>query len=186
MANSTSPSIFVTLAIEPPTFLPGAEVELSITAVSHASSPITIFAWPNIFNLQLAQRRGNFTCVDLNTGIPLKMESTKGPKRPGFSRRQGGIDDAHFHTLVPEQPLKLSGRFLVARRSTEGSRAVTPGHRYRFGVRDGEKIAWWREGSKDEVMSTPDEPASLGDASGEPIALSVLGPVEFTILSTEA
>jgi hypothetical protein len=114
------------------------------------------------------------------------MELTKGSKRPGFSRRQGAIDDAHFHTLVPGQPLKLSGPLLIARRSTEGSRAIIPGHRYQFGVRDGEKVAWWREGSREEVMSPPDEPADLGNASGYPIALSVLGPVEFTTPSTEA
>jgi hypothetical protein len=186
MTTLAPSSISITLAIDPPSFAPGAAVELSITAVSNATIPITIFTWPNIFNLRLAQKRANFKCVDLGTGEPLSMELTKGPKRPGFSHERGGIDDEYHITLEPGQPLKISESFALAKRPTEGSRSIIPGHRYTFEVRDGEQVDWWREGRREDVLVPPGQfDGSLHEASGEPIILKIAGPVEFTVRALE-
>jgi hypothetical protein len=184
MTTPAPPSISITLAIDPPSFSPGAAVELSITAVSHASTSITIFTWPNVFNLKLAQRRANFKCADLDTGTPLFMELTKGPKRAGFSCVRGGGDDQYFLTLEPGQPLKISDSFRLANWPTEGSgdRSITPGHRYAFEVRHGEQVDWWQEGSRGDVLVPPGQSGPLGEASGGPIVLNTGGLVEFTIL----
>ena len=73
MLIATPPSIAITLAINPPNFKTGAhDVELSVTAVSNASYPITVFTWPNVLNPGLAQLRGNFEGFDRGTSEPLK------------------------------------------------------------------------------------------------------------------
>jgi hypothetical protein len=186
MTTPAPPSISVTLAIDPPSFAPGAAVQISITAVSHASTPITIFTWPNIFNLCLAQKRANFKCVDLDTGEPLSMELTKGPKRPGFSHERGGIDNEYHITLEPGQPLKIKESFALAKRPTGGRYSPTPGHRYAFDVRHGEQVDWWREGRREDVLlATGQSGRSLHETGGEPIVLDIAGPVEFTVLALE-
>jgi hypothetical protein len=186
MTTPAPPSISITLAINPPSFAPGAAVELSITAVSNASTPITIFTWPNIFNLRLAQKRANFKCVDRDTGEPLSMEITKGPKRPGFSHKRGGIDDEYHLTLEPGQPLSVKESFALAKRPTGGRHSTTPGHRYAFDVRHGEQVDWWREGRREDVLLAPGQSdRSLHEAGGEPIVLKIAGPVEFTVLTPE-
>jgi hypothetical protein len=192
MPTSTPPSISIKLAVDPPSFSPGEAVELSITAVSHATTPITIFTWPNVFNLKLAQTRANFNCVDLDTGEPLFMELTKGPKRAGFNHERGSPDDKYHLTLEPGQPLKISESFGLAIQPTDGRYAVTPGHQYVFAVRQGEHVDWWREGRREDVLVPPgqsgqiDESGPLGEASGGPIVLSTAGPVEFAVLPAKA
>jgi hypothetical protein len=186
MTTPAPPSISITLAIDPSSFAPGAAVELSITAVSHASEPITVSTWPNIFSLRLAQKRANFKCVDLDTGQPLSMELTKGPKRPDFSHERGGIDDEHHLTLEPGEPLKISESFGLAKRPAEGQHSLTPGHRYTFEVRHGEQVDWWKEGRREDVLVPPGQSdGSLHEASGEPIVLDIAGPVELTVLTPE-
>ena len=187
MTTSTPPSISITLAIDPPSFSPGESVELSITAVYHATTPITIFTWPNVFNLKLAQKRANFKCIDLDTGEPLFMELTKGPKRAGFSHERGSPDDKYHLTLEPGQPVKVSESFGLAKRPTDGRYSVTPGHRYAFEVRQGEQVDWWREGRREDVLVPPGEVDQIGEsASGEPITLDTAGPIEFTVLPAKA
>ncbi|KAJ9625115.1 hypothetical protein H2203_005070 [Taxawa tesnikishii (nom. ined.)] len=146
MANSASapPSISVKLAIDPPRFAPGSSEEppsVSLTATSHASQPITIFTWPTIFNLALSQKRNNFTCLDLTSNTPLRLELTKGPQRSGFSRAKDGPDDVFFQTLDPETPVTFRAAFKLAHRTTEGRDAIVEGHRYRFGVREGRQYS---------------------------------------------
>jgi hypothetical protein len=188
MTTPAQPSISIKLAIEPSSFLPGDAVEISITALSHAPTPITIFTWPNVFNLKLAQKRADFKCVDLDTGEPLFMELTKGPKRAGFSHERGSPDDKFHLTLEPGQPLKISESFGLAVRPIDGRYSVTPGHRYAFEVRQGEQVDWWREWRREDVLVPPgqsgqiDESGPLGGASGGPIVLSTAGPVEFEVL----
>ncbi|KAI9836064.1 MAG: hypothetical protein M1819_001675 [Sarea resinae] len=186
MADSASspPSISVDLAIDPPSFIPGGSdplPSLSITATSHATQPITIFTWPTVFNLDLSQKRANFTCLDLTSDAPLRLELTKGPKRTAFNREKGGSDDVFFQTLEPETPTTFKAPFKLACRTTEGRDAIVPGHRYRFGVREGEQVPWWRYGSKEDVMAPAGEWAGLGDPSGGPLALGDVAPVEFEV-----
>ncbi|KAL9095586.1 MAG: hypothetical protein Q9165_002018 [Trypethelium subeluteriae] len=176
MAETLPPSISVSLSIDPPSLALSTVVNLTVTAVSHASTPITVFTWPSIFNLDLAQKRANFTCVDLNTG----------PKRPGFSRELGGRDDAYFCTLEPEELVRFKAPFKLASRMGEGPHAVVPGHRYRFGVREGESVKWWRAGKREDVMSRPGEQSGLGDADGMPIVLYPVEAIEFEVKEQEA
>ena len=186
MAEFSQPTISVSLSMEPPTLSEGATVNLSVIAVSHAPIPITIFTWPTIFNLNLAQKRANFTCVDLNTNESVRLELTKGPKRPGFSRMLGGRDDAWFQTLKPNEPLTFQGPFQLAFRANDQLKGLVPGHRYRFGVREGETIEWWREGRKEDVMSPPREESSLEGASGRPIVFDPIEAIEFEVNECEA
>ncbi|KAI9706988.1 MAG: hypothetical protein M1820_004576 [Bogoriella megaspora] len=181
MAESISPSISVALSIDPPSFALSENVTLNVTAVLHAQDPITIFTWPNIFNIDLAQKRANFTCEDLNTGFPMNLEITKGPQRSGFNHELGGRDDSYHDTLQPEEPVTFKGSFKLASRTDKGSHVLTPGHRYRFGVREGEKIQWWREGKKEDALLPPGDDANSDNPSGGPIVLESVEPVEFEV-----
>lgn len=178
------PSVSIKLVIDPPSFAPGNSDQapsISITVTSHASQPITIFTWPTIFNLELSQKRKNFTCLDLTSNTPLSLELIIGPKRPDYSRTKDGIDDERFWTLDPETPLTFKAAFKLARRQTEGRYVLKEGHRYQLDVQEGEVVRWWRYGRKDEVMAPPGKAASLGEPSGEPIVLALPAPVDFEV-----
>ncbi|KAI1009835.1 hypothetical protein LB504_003016 [Fusarium proliferatum] len=147
-------------------------------ATLHASEPITIFTWHTIFNLRLAQRCKSFICADLTTGLPLQLESTKGPKRPQFTYELGDRDDDYSITLEPEILLSsLIGSFdLLALKATE---FLSPAI-----VRDNEEVEWWRYGRKEDVMSPSGQSSSkkgCEDPSGPPIRLSHIDPVEFQV-----
>ena len=177
------PEIAISMAIDPPNFVPGCSEAptISITATSHATQPITIFTWPTIFNLQLAQRRKNFTCVDLTSNTPVFLELTKGPRRPGFSRTKGTGDDKYFFTLEPETPFTFKDSFQLAFRPTEGDLALAQGHRYRYSVSDGEALHHWWYGRRDDIMAPKGQPRLLSEASGEPITLGSAASVEFEV-----
>lgn len=170
------PEVSVTFALDPISFLPGEAVELSITVVSHAPTPITIFTWPTIFNIRLALKRKNFECTDLDTNTPLNLETTKGGKRRGFSRTRGNTDEQYYHTLMPGEPLRFTSSFTVANRGD-----LIPGHRYRFEVNRGEQVGWWRAGTKEEVLAPPGEAAGLDQNGDEPIQISLIADVEFVV-----
>jgi hypothetical protein len=176
----TPPSVSVSLELSSYSFSQGEEVELSITATSHASTPITVFTWPTIFNAPLALKRKNFECLDLDTNTPLKLEITKGGKRSGFVFRHGSADAEYCYTLMPEEPVKFTSPFKII-----DYRGITPGHRYRFGVCQGEKIEWWAAGTKDEVLKAPGEPEASAMYDEEPIVLHDVNDIEFEIRPTE-
>jgi hypothetical protein len=174
---TTSPPVLsVSLALSSSNFSADEEVELSITVISHASAPVTIFTWPTIFNTRLALKRKNFECIDLDTNTPLNLEITKGGKRGGFTSRRGGTDEKYFFTLLPEEPHEFASPFKIANRA-----GVIPGHGYRFGVRHGEKLEYWTAGTKEEVLTPPGEPAGLAKNSDGPIELNDIDDIEFTI-----
>ena len=175
-STMSPPVLSVSLALSSSNFSPGEEVELSITVTSHASGPITIFTWPTIFNIRLALKRKNFECIDLDTDTPLNLEITKGGKRGGFTSRSGSNDEKYFYTLMPEEPLMFTSPFKIANR-----RGVVTGHRYRFGVRSGEKLEWWTAGIKEDVLTPPGEPAGLAKNDDGPIELDGVDDIEFVI-----
>lgn len=170
---------------------------ITVTATSHADRPVTIFTWPTVFNLGLAQRRRNFVCSAVATGECVWLEHTKGPKRPGFSRTKGGIDDARFVTLLPGEPYRATCNFHLATRplwvseEESGERVSqypTPtggcapylnrlegGHDYRFSAQESETIVWWWYGTRDEVLAPAGEAASLHSLppSGDPIPVKL-------------
>lgn len=180
--SDSPPSISVQLAIDPPQFIPGCQPTptLSVTATSHATGPITIFTWGDIFNLPLAQKRKNFTCLDLTTNVPIRMEITKGPKRCGFLRVLGGRDDRFFHTLEPGIPVTFTETFKLWSRAASSPSAY-PAHRYRLGLNDEEAIDYWWYGRKEEVLAPPGTIEGLGEPSGPPIQLAPVAPVDFEI-----
>lgn len=187
-SSSSPPSISVTLTISPRIFSLGDDVELSVTATSHAAHPITIYTRTTVFNLDRAQSTGNFVCVDLDTNIPVRLAFTKGGKRAGHDFQLGGTEDEYFQTLMPQQPVTFSGPCSIATRTftpeaVSDNRVLLPGHRYRLGVAEREFIWWWRVGTKEESLAHPGEdmPDHQCKPSGSSIDLTNIEPVEFTV-----
>lgn len=81
---------------------------------------------------------------------------------------------------MPEEPLKITSPFKIANRG-----GAIPGHRYRFGVRHGEKLEWWTVGTKEEVLTPPGEPAGLAKNADGPIELNDVDVIEFVIQGGE-
>lgn len=159
------PSMTVTLALDPPNFSLGDDVKLPITATSHASTPITIYTWPNIFNLSISlgcRPDLHFTCQDLTTDTPLNMR----PWKTFCTRHEQGHnldrDGEDYLTLYSEQTVKVSTGFGLARSNITSdnvrhNRTLWYGHRYRLGVQEGKNIEWWRTGTKEENLAQPGE-----------------------------
>lgn len=189
-----SPAIFISLAIDPPTFPTILDHEdlpiLTVTVTSHAGRPITIFTWATMFNLGLAQQRSDFTCVDLTTSNQLRMQTTKGPQRYEYDRTKGSPDDKYFITLEPRTPITFSQRFSLAHHT----RGLAEGHRYRFAISTGQHLHAWWYGRREDVMASRSisewlriirKRRSLLQPSGEPIELSA-APDEFEVLHHKA
>lgn len=182
-AAQTPPSISVTLALDPPTPKEGEALELSATAVLHASYPITFLDYWTIFNIHLAQAHkklvGNFHCVDLDTNAPIRLQTIACIKRSAIRYELNHSDSQYFHTLYPELPYKFSGPCYIP------SRELVPGHRYRLSIGEQEKIKWWRQGTKEEVLVSPDQELleHPSEPSGKPIVLTNITPIEFTVPS---
>ena len=184
MALAAPPSIAITLAINPPNFRKGADdVELSVTAVSNASYPITVFAWSKILNPGLAQLRGNLKAFDRDTAEPLPMHSMD-MKRVPYSYVLGGLDDEFFVTLEPGKPAKFNASFGLAHdRGGDYEHSTLPGHRYLVDVVPGEEVEWWKKGRKEDVLDLSGQPSrGAYYADGKPISLSIDEPVEFKVL----
>jgi hypothetical protein len=193
------PSIAVTLAVNPPAFALGTDVELSVTAVSNATFPTTIFTWQFVFNLELAQVRGNFVGVDRDTGMKLPMHDIQ-IKRAGFDHTLGGPDDKYHVTLEPGQPFRFNSSFYLAHRSRfredpssdsdlpEGQANLLPGHRYLLDIRKDyyDAYLWWKVGRKEDVLDLPGQDPAGGWESGKPIVLSLDEPVEFRVLPLDS
>jgi hypothetical protein len=175
--TAPAPSVAVTLAISPPDFKIGTPVELSVTAISKASQPITIFTWQHIFNVQLAQQRGNFVGWDRDTGTKLPLHDMDVTPAP-FNYTLGGPFDEYFVTLEPGQPFKLNSSFLLAYEPS-----LLPGHRYLIDIWDVYgNMSCWTYGRKEEVLDLPGQNRNGYWPSGGPIVLSLDEPVEFKVL----
>lgn len=182
MAPREPHTVTVTIAIISANFSVDEEVKLELTATSNYPSPITIFTWPTILNPDLAQSLGNFTCVDLaDQQTDLYSADTPGPNRMILTRARGGQDEEFFHTLEPNKPAVFSAAFGAAYAASHGSLVFLPDHRYRFGVQEGSRIRWWKKGIRDEIMTPEGSSGALGKASGKPIMLTNIDPIEFSI-----
>lgn len=155
--NMAQPTLQVSMAISPASFSLGDEhCTLSITATLSYPHPITIYTWPTIFNLYLAQRRHNFFCIDLsdnNKDIRMSVENVQ--RTPAFSLQIGDEDDEHLGTFHPGVPVTITGNFDMATRNFREK--LQPGHRYRFGIRPDSlsSCLWnWLHGTREDVMST--------------------------------
>jgi hypothetical protein len=206
MSITPSPSIAVTLVINPPAFRLGDAVELSVTAVTNSTYPITVYTWPYIFNPKQAQQRGGFEGWDRDTGLRLPLQEVE-IMRKGESYTLGGPDDESFVTLEPGLPMKFNSSFLLAsggprRYGTgpdptkdgksdvaDGKAELLPGHRYLIDVRqDGfyDQELWWKKGRKEDVLDLKGMPTRNARVpSGKNIALRLEAPVEFEVLPLE-
>lgn len=159
---SSTPSISIELHISPVINIQDpTPPTLSVTAVLHADRPITVLTWATILD---PEKRRNFWADDLGSElpVPVHLEILKCVKRINAP------DQRYYLTLHPDTPTTVSCPFWVAHRinhrgSNDGHTRIhrlrrewalymEPGHRYRFGVADGEGIDQWRWGTKDEVL----------------------------------
>jgi hypothetical protein len=177
--GSVSPTIMATLALDISKLSESTAVELSITAVSHALTPVTIWTWPTIFCTNSMQRSvhgsGTYVLTHLDTDTLIPTEEIFRSRGHQIIHRE----DRYFHTLHPEQPYTFSG-FLTP--SFVAKLQAKPG-RYRLSLSDSIKLEWWKEGTREEIV-TPygQQPADdMYVASGEPIVVADIEPIEFTI-----
>lgn len=168
------PSISATLALEPPELTEDEAVELSITAVLHASHPITICTHGTILNMKMAQiyrrpTRKIFTCVDLDTNLPLKLQRITCTWRMPIRYGIEDSDSQYFHTLQPEVPYKFSDSCTIQ------CRKLAAGHRYRLSMGEEDKVDCWQYGVKEDVLISPGEELSgkQWKISGEPITITL-------------
>jgi hypothetical protein len=164
------PVMHVAMVLSPTTFTLGDSCTLTITATLKYTGPITIYTWPTIFHLYLAQRRHNFFCVDLSDDdkeVNLNIQSVK---RSGFVNRQiGNPDDEDLVTFYPDTPITFTDEFVLASRP---SRPLKPGHRYRFGLSDLNPISHWMHGTREDVLTTEKKAFERGTSK------LILGPVD--------
>lgn len=175
------PTIRVGLAISPAIFTFGDEnCTLTITATLDYTHPITVYTWPSMFHLHLAQRRHNFFCVDLSDNdkaLDLETENA-GKRTPMFSLHIGCYDDQFLVTFYPGIPVTITGKFDLATRTW--CETLQPGHRYRFGINpEGPGVGKWLHGTREEVMTK--EHKLSRDHETSRIEIESCGDVEFEV-----
>jgi len=178
------PSIAITLAINPPNFTLGSDVELSVTAVSKAPYPVTVDTWWTILNPKIQQGLGSLVGVDKDTHEELMLHSAHFHMAPAFldDHTLGGSHDEYFVTLEPGQPRVFNTSFIAAYGSEDYPPDVMPSLRYLIDLRESEEINWWKKGRKEDVLDLPGQNREAGRADGKPIALKLDVPVEFAVL----
>jgi hypothetical protein len=176
--TSIPPSVTATLSLNASN-LPGDPPEgLSIVAVSHALTPVTIWIWMSLLNLKITQgfgQRGNITLVHLDTDTSIPMSTMFRTEEDHVATRE----DRCFPTLQPEQPYTFSAPFTS---SFSRELELRPG-RYRFALSGREEVKWWKEGLREEIVPPFGEKLAeeLHESSGEPIVLTGIEPIEFTM-----
>lgn len=183
MSNQNAPLISVTLGLDPTSITESEAMELSVTAVSHASYQITILDYWTIFNVGFAQslRRssGNFHLHDIDTNTELDLQDIGCKKRGAIRYELDHSDSQYFHTLHPDIPYKFSGPCHVSHME------LVPDHRYRLSVGEEEKVGWWKEGTKEDVLQSPGNKLLEypPKSSGDPIIIRNIAPIDFTVPS---
>ena len=182
------PAISVNIAIEPASVTLGEPGSIILSTTLSHPTPITIYTWPTVFNLQLSQQRRNFFCTDLsNNNEPVRLETTKGGKRSGhISRVLGGKHDQYFVTLEPGKTVEIRFPFLLTTRLDNTplqDGTLKAGHRYRFGFSEGECVWDWMHGTREEILLPPGDNAPM-DRGGLKIVLDTGPPIEFEVLES--
>jgi hypothetical protein len=136
------PSIAVELDINPPSFKLGESVQLSVTAVSNASDPITIYTWSNILEPVYSQMRGSLVAFDQDTNQKLHLHTLDVSRLP-INFTLGSAEDHFFVTLEPGRHSTFNADFVY---NPYG--AAVPGHRYLVDLQEGENVQWWKKGRK--------------------------------------
>ncbi|RYP93281.1 hypothetical protein DL770_000570 [Monosporascus sp. CRB-9-2] len=188
------PSVSVTLAISPSTYKHGdsenAIPDLSVTATldSSAPKPVTLQTWSTVFNPGLALKRRNFTAQDISQDPPtnIKLEITKGPRRPGFQHKKGSNDERYYVTLYPGQEVTVAKQPLqIVKRTKDDAPVFQAGHTYSLGLsEEGRKVQTWWWGTTDDVLDEvggPPKDVSGIEGKGD-IVLNMEEPVSFEIV----
>lgn len=68
--------------------------------------------------------------------------------------------------------------------ATRPDRPLTAGHRYRFGINEGESIFHWYEGTREEVMLPPGQDAPPRKDM-QKIVFDLGAPIEFTVSKSQ-
>ncbi|KEQ76616.1 hypothetical protein M436DRAFT_78369 [Aureobasidium namibiae CBS 147.97] len=187
MTTTTHPIIHTTLSLSPQSYTQGDETPtLTITLNLFAPAPITIFTYHGIFNTDLALSRRNFTVHDLSTDptAPINIETRKGGKRPGFSRRKRRSDEQYYVTLYPGVEHKVQCPFKVVDRTLPVATLpnLQAGRKYRLGVSGGENISEWWWGTRDDVLLGDDETYEKDEPPRGDAPVDICAdPIEFEV-----
>ena len=200
------PSVAISLSLTPNTHSYASPIPpiLSLTATSHAAAPLTLLTWHTALHPHLALCQGAFTLKHqiAKTIIP---QATVRLSRGPLQRLAGSSDAVYFLTLYPGAPVTVStafgpmnqpplpkghpGRMRPAAggmvpRSVCGVDGLEAGRKYEVAVVDGLKIAWWRWGTREEVLEAEgsrdwelgwsEEAFTLGVEKGK-VEIEVLG-----------
>lgn len=155
----------------PPTF--------TVTATSHASTPITIFTWRTPLDPATGLISKAFTITDSTTQKQVQTSEVKVQRLP-FQRTRGSPDTKYLCTLEPNVPVQLSapfgrpgrkpqpkaiaergweldehGREMKLRRSmfATGVDGLEPGHEYKVDVNtESLRNCLWTSTNIDEIL----------------------------------
>jgi hypothetical protein len=180
---STTPRIDISLSLDPPShsFSRSRPPKLTITLVSRAETPITLFTWNTPLALPDALTNKGITITDSATGQAVQTASFTVNRAP-LKLTKGTPDEKYFVTLPPNIPLKLSTGFgrgggsvkpdpkAVVERGLEldengnernirrsrfatGVDGLEPGHEYVIGLnKEVLKRVWWAPVGKEDVF----------------------------------
>ncbi|KAI4723857.1 hypothetical protein E4T49_08426 [Aureobasidium sp. EXF-10728] len=116
MTESAAPTstarIEISLSIDPSThtFSSPTPPTLTMTLLSHATSPITIFVWNTALHISraLTNRGINITDLETNTSVPTTLIQVQ---RPAITRLRGSADENLYLEVLPGVPIQLQRAF---------------------------------------------------------------------------
>lgn len=200
-------SISLSLAPNPHRYSSPSPPLLSISAVSHASRPLTILTWHTLLHPHLALRQSASRITDLTSGAEVGQTTVQLSRAP-LQRRAGAADEQFFLTLFPEQPvtvntplgypvgangpsrpeghpgrLRQSARGAIPRRVC-GVDGLVVGRHYQLSVYGGLEVHWWRWGTREEVLEPEgSRNADLGESEERfEIDGKEIQPVTFRVI----
>ncbi|KAI0193454.1 hypothetical protein F4808DRAFT_475328 [Astrocystis sublimbata] len=155
--------------------------KITITAISRAKHPITVFTWRRPLDPHGALSSSGYSITDLSTGNHVKTTHVM-INRTALLRVRGSSDEKYFLTLLPNTPVELSigfgrgrggvkpdprsvvergwerdeqGNERKIRRSSKatGVDGLEPGHTYSVGLNmESLRACWWAPVTKDEIL----------------------------------
>lgn len=110
--TESAPRIDVTLSISPSThsFSQPIPPTLTLTLLSHATSPITLFTWNTPFHLLHSLSNSSLSIYNTTTSTAVPTSKIL-LQRPAIKRIRGSHDEVLFLTLEPGIPITLSRPF---------------------------------------------------------------------------
>ncbi|KAL8916909.1 MAG: hypothetical protein Q9208_008273 [Pyrenodesmia sp. 3 TL-2023] len=131
MADSSSspPTIQLSISVDPSSYSfadPHPPV-LSVTLLSQADLPLTLFTWLKPLNPATGLPQDGFLLTDLSTSPPSRVpQASIRLQRLPVSRERGSGDDEYFVTAYPGTPVTISTGFATG--GGEGWRKPQPRH----------------------------------------------------------